>query len=57
MSDELDDEGRLIRRIEALEKLLVSHRIGRSPTEKLFAELDRTKEWTRKIVERRAAGA
>lgn len=56
MAKQLDDEGKLIRRIDALSNLLVCYRVGKRPTEKLFAELARTEEWTRVIVARRAAG-
>lgn len=31
-------------RIDALEKLLVCYRVGRSPSEKLHVELDKTKK-------------
>lgn len=56
MPEPLDDVGKLILRTEALEKLLVCFRISKPPSEKLFAQLDKTKAWTDEIVRRRAAG-
>lgn len=54
--DATDNEGWLIRRCEALEKLLVCHRIDRPPSEGLFRELDITKRaFNRIITDRNAA--
>lgn len=53
---DLDDEGKLIRRVEALEHLLVCYRISKTPSEKLFAELDQTREWYIQITDRRSRG-
>lgn len=47
----MTDQEKLLRRIDALEKLLVCFRIGRSPSGKLFDELDRTKAWAEEIRE------
>ncbi len=46
----LDSEGKLLRRIAALEQLLVHYRIGSQPKDKLFDELDRTKAWANEIT-------
>jgi hypothetical protein len=44
----------LLRRIDALQDLLVCHRIGRHPTEALWKRLDNTEKAEKGIRERHA---